>query len=186
MAFEECDRFWARNHLQICIIVELFAERRATGPWWRLWGECGTEGGRARCLASRGIPSVFVNRGKNQPKPLLKSCCRDVGLRLSIVPRRRHRLVKHGMSITEQVIKSRGSLLQRTTRHSSGFNRRALAPLGSLSGALRIGGGGGGGGRIRPITSDVKSILLVDVACERPNDVKQNETNGINDEAKFD
>lgn len=35
--------------------------------------------------------------------------CRDVG-RPSIVSRRRHSLVQHGMSITEQVIKSRSSL----------------------------------------------------------------------------
>lgn len=37
--------------------------------------------------------------------------CRDVG-RPSIVSRRRHSLVQHGMSITEQVIKSRSSLFR--------------------------------------------------------------------------
>ena len=106
---------------------------------------------------------------KRLQMPRLKSCCRDVGLRLSIVPRRRHQLVKHGMSITEQVIKSRGSLLQRTTRHNSGFNQQPRNALDSLGFPFLSGrGGGGGGGGIRPITADVKSILLVDVACERP------------------
>lgn len=51
-------------------------------------------------LRQRGVRFLMYSRGIG---------CRDVG-RPSIVSRRRHSLVQHGMSITEQVIKSRSSL----------------------------------------------------------------------------